>query len=280
MNIRNLFIIAIVIYCLFYCFSCSTTNIYSDSSNHIDSLLVGEWYYIDTANAENPLRRSFEGFQINNDHSRKLLGIETNTGKIKVIDAERCDSIISAHDGVMVIKTYSSMIIVLNHLNYILKENKLTLLSGRSKTYTRTELNAQLFKPELSNVQAKVDSTLLTNIKVSSFPLSFIKENTASEIIFSARFPSSNIGIVINNFNGAGTYIIPPYRARYTISYSDVGLDYRSDTTAAAVFIVDKYDTVNNTSSGRFSFNVFGRYRNQDSSYEIRDGVFTVPIYR
>ncbi len=280
MNTRNLFIIAIVINCLLYCFSCSTTNIYSESSSPIDSLLIGEWYCVDIANAKNPLRRYFEGFQINNDHSRKLLGIETNTGKIKVIDAVRCDTIISAHDGAMIIKTYASQIIAQNHLKYIISNNKLTLLSDRSKTYTRTELNAQLFKPELSNVQAIVDSILLTNIKVSSFPLSFIKQNTASDIIFSARFPSSSIGIVVKNFNGAGTYNIPLYYARYSISYSDVGLDYSSDTTAAAVFIVDKYDTVNNTSSGSFSFNASGRYRNQDSLYEIRDGVFIVPIYR
>lgn len=146
MKNRNVYLITIVVYFLFCFCSCSTTYTHLDPNENFDLRLIGEWYYIDTLNGEYSLPiLSFKGFQINNDRSRKLLGIETNTGKVKIIEKERTDTIISAGDGLMNIKINSGSIIGDATWNYFISGNELRLWSeSNSKTYNKTCLDAQL----------------------------------------------------------------------------------------------------------------------------------------
>lgn len=136
------------------------------------------------------------------------------------------------------------------------------------------------FTPIISNVSVKVDSVLMTNIKVSDYPRSYIWQKNESDIIFAATFPSSYIEIVINNFNGIGVYTIPFQKASYSIWEEDLAWGCYSDTTAINIFAVDQYDQIKNTCSGRFSFNTYGNFRNRNLMCEMRDGIFSVSIIR
>lgn len=276
------YLIATLFFCVFYFFSCSTTNTQMDSDNYIDSLLIGEWYLVETMDSVYPSPKfHFYGIQINEDRSMISLGIETNTGKVEISDNPSIDTIIYAYDETIHLKKCSGSVVGEFDMNYVIKENKLTIgEKPNSRTYSRTSLHAPIFTPVISDVSVKVDSVLMTNQKVREIPSAFITQKGKSYVIFGATFSSTRIEIVIDNFNGVGIYNIPYNKGRFSIFFSDVILGGSSDTTTTATFIVDKYDEVNNTCSGRFSFDAYSSIKKQILKYEIREGVFTVPIYR
>jgi hypothetical protein len=281
--VRVLFLIGLLFLLTFYFSSCSLINLHHYPDNYIDSTLIGEWYYLDTTITEfYPPFVHFYGIQINPDHSRKSLGIETNSGKVEISTNPAIDTIISAYDGTITVKLCSGMVRGEVTYNYSMEGNKLTIGGDLySQTYIRTNLNDQVYAPRVSDVSVMVDSVLMTNPKVTGVPSAFITPlDKTSNFVFGATLSSTRIEIVIDNLNGVGTYPILTHNARYSIWDFDVVWQASSDSSSANIFIVDEYDKENNKCSGRFAFDAYGILKKDTLRYKIRDGVFTVPIYR
>ena len=92
-NTGIIYLIATIFFCVLCFISCSFTNTRMASDNYIDSLLIGEWYLVDTMDSVYPSPKfHFYGIQINPDHTRISLGIETNTGKVAIDENPSIDS--------------------------------------------------------------------------------------------------------------------------------------------------------------------------------------------
>jgi hypothetical protein len=95
-----------------------------------------------------------------------------------------------------------------------------------------------------------------------------------ANISFSSIMSYAIISIEINNFNGIGEYIIPSGKGVLTTFYGDVGNVFPSDSSLTNTISIEQFDDVNNICSGRFNFSI------GNHAIELRDGTFTIPIYR
>lgn len=248
------------------------------ANNYIDPKLFGEWYLIDTLTPNIPSPEySFSGFQINHDNQMIPLGIETKTGTIAYEDYPTIDSIIYAYNGKMMLQRFwwggrtETFNYIVDHDKLILKRYAITYI------YHNTNLSTQLFDPVISDLSAKIDSVSVRNLKVFRFPSAYISKKDPSSIYLYANISLSSspgwaiISVEINNFNGIGEYVIPFGKGELAILDGDQVHSFRSDSSLTNNISIDQFDDVNNICSGRFSFDV---------GFEIKDGTFTVPIYK
>ncbi|MBK7230634.1 MAG: hypothetical protein IPH97_17600 [Ignavibacteriales bacterium] len=278
--IRNF--IAIIFFCLLCFNSCSKDNNPIDSNCNFDSNLVGEWYLVDSLNLSFPSPDyNFQGFQINKNQTMIPLGIETSTGKVAISQYPRIDSIISAINGKIVIKYAYKFYAFTDTLHYNINGNRIVIGDQNySQTYIKTSLNTLLFNPINSDVAVKIDTVYNNNMKVFNFPSAYLSKKTSSDILIIVNFYSSYITVGINNFNGVGVYSIPFQKAEYSIFDTDMVIRYLSDSTSSATFIVEQYDEISNICSGTFSFDAYEGFYMLGPKIEIRNGTFTVPIYK
>ncbi len=278
----NKILVAIIHFCVLCFFSCSKDNNPVDSNCNFDSNLIGEWYFVDTMVLGYPSPGYyFDGIQITTNHTMFSLGIEINTGTLAIDEYPIIDSIISAKDGKIIIKYYNDFFTGLDTLNYNINGNKLVLENPfYSKTYVKTSLNSIITSPITSNLSVSIDSVLTNNLKVYNYPSAYLSKGSASDISLFVNLKSSHISIEINNFNGIGVYNIPYHKAEYWVYDSDVVIPYFSDSVATATLSIEQYDEINNSCTGRFSFDVYDGYDIQNSKIKFREGTFTVPIYK
>lgn len=278
----NKILIVITFFCALSFFSCSKDNNPIDSNCNFDSNLVGEWYLIDSLNLGFPSPDyNFKGFQINKNQTMIPLGIETSSGKVAISQYPRIDSIISATNGKIVIKYANKFYAFTDTLHYNINGNRIVIGDQNySQTYTKTSLNTLLFNPINSEISVKIDSVYNNNMKVFNFPSAFLSKKSSSDILLIVNFHSSYLTVGINNFNGVGVYSIPFQKAEYLIFNYDVVIRYLSDSTSSATFVVQQYDEINNICSGTFSFDAYEGFYMLGPKIEIRNGTFTVPIYK
>lgn len=275
----NKILIAITFVCALSFFSCSKDNNPIYPNCNFDSNLIGEWYYVDTMSFGYPAPgHYYDGIQITSNQTMISLGVDSNTGKLAIDEYPIIDSIISAKDGKIIVKYYYDFFTSLDTLTYSISENKLVLGNPfYSRTYTKTSLNSLITNPIASNLAVNIDSVLTNNLKVYNYPSAYLSKSTASDISLFVNLKSSHISIEINNFSGVGVYNIPYHKAKYSIYYSDYIETYLSDSSSNATFIIEQFDEINNSCTGKFSFDV-NDYQNK--SIKLRDGTFTVPIYK
>lgn len=273
------YLIATLFFCVFCFFACSKDNNPVDSNCNFDSNIIGDWYYVDSMVFGYPSPGYyFDGIQIKENQTIISLGIETNTGKVVIDEYPRIDSIISANNGKIIVKHFYIPYTFVDTLNYNINDNNFVLENPfYARTYTKTSLNALLYSPITSNLSVSIDSVLMNNLKVYNYPSAYLSKKTASDISLFVNFKSSQISIEINNFNGIGVYNIPYQKAEYSIYYSDYIETYLSDSATTATFTIEQYDEINNSCIGKFSFDVCDF---QNTRIKLRDGAFTVPIYR
>lgn len=278
-RIRNFFLV--IFFCLLCFISCSNDNNPINSNNNFDSNLLGEWYLIDSMDLGYPSPDFyFDGIQINKDQLMIPLGIETNTGKVALEEYPRIDSIITAKDGKLVVK-FKSFYTIVDTFNYSFSANKLVIGDENySRTYIKTSLNSLLFNPITSNLDVKIDSVNMNNLKVYNYPSAYLSKTNTSSISLFMNLKSSSISIELNNFTGVGVYNIPFQKAKYWVYDSDVILGYFSDSVATATLTIEQYDEINKFCKGKFSFDVYDGYDIQNSRIKIREGNFTVPLYK
>ena len=269
---------------LFLIGSCTKDDNPVLSNDEVDSKLVGEWYLLDSLFNTIPAPTfSLHGMQITSDKKINSLGIEINTGKIKIFDNHRFSSLIKANEGKLVIKYFAPPGIATDTMNYKIDNNNLIVWNQYYSTiYTKTELGFQLFNPTNCNLSVKIDSISNENLKVYYNPSGYISKVTQSELKLISFIKGYEINISINDFIGTGTYEIPYKKGELIYFGGDYILTYYSDSLLVGSITIDLYDETNNVCSGTFNFNAtfFEPYVNQTFIYELEEGIFSVPIYK
>lgn len=254
------------------------------SKDEVDSKLVGEWYLLDSLSNTIPAPSfSFYGMQITSDKKINSLGVEINTGKIKIFDNHRYSSLLKANEGKLVIEYFAPPGMTTDTMNYKIENNKLIVWNQYySNIYTKTELNFQLFNPTDCNLSVNVDSISNENLKVYYNPSGYISKVTESELKLISFIKGYEINISIDSFNGTGTYEIPYKKGELIYFGGDYISIYYSDSLLVGSITIDQYDESNNVCSGTFNFNAtfFEPYINQTFIYELEKGTFSVPIYK
>jgi hypothetical protein len=264
--------------------NCSDPVSYSE----IDNRLIGEWYLIDTLHNSYPSPNlSFFGIQFNIDNDVKLLGIETSTGRVSIWK-DNYKTLISAKRGILILQYFLNGIgMTTDTSNYSFENDKLIIKSNHGNTiFKRTGLGVQIFNPLTSNLSVKVDSVIFENDKISNYPSAFIAKYSPSKLLLNATMDSSllnvntnitTLKIIITNFNGPGNYEILSENGIYFIYYLQFFLQYLSDSVSTGNITITEYNEINNICSGTFYFNAND---GGNGSIELKDGIFTVPIYR
>jgi hypothetical protein len=86
--------------------------------------------------------------------------------------------------------------------------------------------------------------------------------------------------INIDEFNGTGSYEIPFEKGVFLIFSGDVIFAYTSDSLSTGNISITEYDEINNICSGTFYFTAIGPGVADTDTVEIKDGIFTIPLYK
>jgi len=168
-------------------------------------------------------------------------------------------------------------------MNYRIEGNKLFVWNQESSNvYSKTVLNTPMFNPICCYLSVQLNQQIEENIKVYNHPSAYISKVFPNKIILTANIRGNMmLGIYIDNFTGTGSYRIPYQKASLHINYGDCLCDYFSDSSDENSITIDEYDEVNNICTGRFNFTANGGdYSKSDFVYNLRNGVFALPIYQ
>jgi hypothetical protein len=247
-------------------------------SNEVDSQLLGEWYYLDTMNISYPAPTvSFRGMRINADKTIHPLGVETANGKVALIENAPTKELLVGNGGVLVIRYFSAPDISQDTSNYRFEGDRL-ILSGKytTSTYHRTHLGSMFNAPTQSELRFTMDSVEFRSPNVAAILPAFVSRVSSSVLRLDATVPNGWITIQMDAFNGPGTYQIGTNKGILTIFSGDVVFSLTTDSVATGTIAIDQYDEGSQRCSGRFGLTV----RRGTMVRQLRDGTFSVPVYR
>ena len=250
----------------------------------VDSLLIGEWYYLDTTSVLYPSPTIvFEGMQIAHSDTVRPLGIETETGKVGFIENPTTIILRRASNGVIIMHWYTTGIVT-DSMQYIVQADTLILIRpGHWLTiFSRTGIDSALAPPIHSDLIVTIDSTIIHNPRVVRSPSAFLSKISASQVKLKSFIPEGWLTVDLDGFMGVGTYDIGPNQGQYTIWMGDVALTLLTDSSATGTITFNEFDETSNRCSGTFSYTA--RFRSLPSDpYFVRTltgGSFSLPIYR
>jgi hypothetical protein len=247
-------------------------------SNEVDPQLLGEWYYLDTMAISYPAPTiSFRGMRINEDKTIHVLGIETATGKVALIENAPTKELLMGNGGVLVIRYVAAPGMFLDTSNYRVQGDRL-ILTGRytNIAYRRTHLGSMFNTPTRSELGFTMDSIEFRSPNVAALLPAFVSRISSSVLRLDASIPNGWITIDIEPFNGLGTYQIGANKGTLTQFSGDVVFSLTTDSLATGTISVDQYDEVSHRCSGEFGLTV-GR---GTMVRQLRDGTFSVPVYQ
>jgi hypothetical protein len=264
-------------------FSCSDINSPISSNDEVDPKIIGEWFMVDTVNNAHPSPNYyFHGMQITSDKNINQLGIEVNTGKVKLLDNDIYSALRCANYGILIIEYWSHPVHFIDTLNYKVEGDKLITWNNRTyNIYAKTVINALLIEPTYCNLSLQLNNEVQENRKTYYYPSSYISKISQTELQLIAFIKGYSLSITIDNFTGTGTYVIPYQKAILYLRGDDYIQTYFSSPQNNGSITIDNYDELGNVRTGRFNFTVSDSLISGTViNIDLNNGIFAVPIYQ
>lgn len=257
--------------------ACNDAGISPAESGKVAPGLVGEWYYLDTMRLPFPSPSiAFSGIQIVQGDTIMPLGIETATGRVALKPEEFPRILLQANGGILVWQVFAPPDLRIDTLRYAVEPDRLTLTDRyRSTTYYRTRIGVALMNPVQSAFEVEIDGRAERNPNVAAYPSAYVAKPSALNFQLHVLLDNGSVFIEVDNFHGVGEYSIQAEKGRYAEWYGDVVSTFLS---REGTIIVERYDEGNNQCSGRFHMTV--THPTLRVVHELRNGLFTVPVYR
>ncbi len=274
---------------LFLCY-CTNDKNPLNTNNILDPRIIGTWVKIDTLSIQGSPKYHINGINIGNEGSISLLGIETSTGKLTRYYPEEISKgrVIHAYNGNIKLEVYGSGLFLggifegnytfLNgEIEFFRKDNTyLPLINGK---YKKSKIGKKITEPIISEYFVTIDQDTFVNAKIWPYPSAyagFFESNDSSFLrIISTSSNGQTIIIEINNFKGAGNYIIGSTNdgiAIYQVISGDVVYSIYTRESEIGILEIVECEYISNKCSGIFQFKI--------DKINFSNGKFEIPIYK
>lgn len=252
-------------------------------SPDIDPNLIGEWYQESSSTSALPSPEfEYHGWSISSDGTMTPVGLEDSTGKIALIETRYAADIQNAKNGEMLVRHFDHPELIESTVDYEAGPDILIFHNGFAKgTYIKTKAGTVIRPPKPSLVRFTLDDSETENLRVSrQIPTAFISKVSDSRLRLRSNMHRQNLTIIIDDFDGPGTYIIGKNQAAFSRSGTDwLQPPYitQSDTSGT---ITIEFDAAANRFTGHFEFiaDMDGAHEDDGFTVHLTDGTFDVPV--
>lgn len=273
---------------LFLFFNCITDKTPVGNITNFDRAIMGDWYHVSSPSQVGMPPLSYNGMRVNEEGVVDLLTIEIATGKLVLSNEPAAGKFRRFYNGDFTLEVFQrgfARIGGLHHSIYEIKDNKIYFPEANkipeiSSNYTKTEVGTIIAEPVQTRLEMLVRDTHFINSATGSIPTAYAGyiPQTDGEVQFHiyGRNTHFALNIYLNNFSGAGEYILGTTTmndANYRVLGGDVIYYYPMLEEIAGYVTVTHFDFLNKRCSGNFNFRL--------GEYELTDfvGNFDIPVY-
>ena len=258
----------------------------------VDPNLHGSWMRLDVP-AQNPPRALVSGIHIDSSHMVDALGYVLESGELAILHSGS-DQVIRAGAGLLTIRRPNP---IPKHGSYEISfEYRITgdvleithvdhdRLAGR---YVRTPLGTKVIEPVAARMSVLMDGEAQTPARVgrnTSPHATFRPEDSSSGepaelLIWGSYAPAHSMHIVVNSFDGEGSYVVgwdEVGLASYEQFVLDVSMGWNLDPEDTGVIEIESFDAEAGRLRGSYRFEL--HHTNIDEGSEFV-GEFDLPVY-
>ncbi len=257
---------------------------------NIDPKVVGDWYHVDVNTSPGTPPFSIHGIRILENGEVKILAVETETGKLALLDTASRGKFYYIIDGTLDFKSYrfGFTFPAPFHSPYQLKGEILLIANGDqhylfASTFQRSAVGRVVTTPVISHFMMVVNDEVMYNSPIGRRPsafASYYEFADHNQLRIQTTSGNHNLTISLDDFTGVDSYLIGTEEsgdASYSIWSGDIAIVYGVTKPTAGSVVVEAFDLRSGQCSGSFEVEL-GMASNDSLNIHVH-GTFNIPVY-